>query len=74
MRAVEFEQQTNVFGKDQDEYLNLPAQVVEGKEGQVITCWEMTDEEFEVVKKTKRVYLGQLTFKNPLQPLRQQLQ
>jgi hypothetical protein len=38
--------------------------------GEVITCWEMSDEELAEVIKTKRVYLSQLTFGKALQPIR----
>jgi hypothetical protein len=59
---------TNVeFGKEQDEYGTLPA--YRDPQGQVVTCWELTDEEIEQVIGSKKIYLRQLTFNQPLQPV-----
>jgi hypothetical protein len=70
MKAVEFPGVNVTFAKDQPEYTPLPALRVPSPLGEVITCWELSDEELEQVKKTKRVYLSQLTFNNALQPIR----
>ena len=70
MKPVEFPGHNVVFAKDQPEYLPLPALRVPGPEGEVITCWELSDEELEEIKRTKRIYLSQWTFNNPLQPIR----
>jgi hypothetical protein len=67
MKPVEFDGMNVVIAKDQAEYLPLPAQVLEG--GEVITCWELTDDELAEVQKTKRVWLGVWTFGHPLQPV-----
>lgn len=69
MKPVELKGQNVVYGKDQEQFLPLPACKLEER-GEVITCWEMTDEELEEIKKTKRVYLSQLTFNRPLQALK----
>ena len=58
-----------VFGENQPEYQPLPALALEDARGEVITCWEMTDEELEVIKKTKCIYLSQFTFNQSLQPI-----
>ncbi len=70
MQAVEFEGQTHVLGKDQDEYLDLPAKIGLTENVEFTTCWKMTDEEFEIFKKTRKVYMTQLTFGKPYQPVR----
>lgn len=70
MHAVEFTGQNIVIAKDQPEYLPLPAFVGEAPEGTaVVTCWEFTEEEFQMVKETGRVWLMQLTFGAPMQPV-----
>lgn len=67
MKPVEFKGQNVVFGQDQPEYQPLPA--LRMPDGEVITCWETTDEQLQEVIRTKRVYLKQLTFNGPLQPV-----
>ncbi|HEY1044965.1 MAG TPA: hypothetical protein VGF79_00905 [Bacteroidia bacterium] len=68
MKPKEFKGQNVVFGANQPEYQPLPALRIP-ETGEVITCWQMTDEEFEEVSKTRCVYLQQLTFNQPLQPV-----
>jgi hypothetical protein len=80
MQPVEFKGQNAIFAKDQPEYLPLPALVLAGPEGAVISCWEFSDEEIEMLIKTKKLYISQFCFTrvcedgveriNPLQPLR----
>lgn len=67
MKPVEFKGHNIVFGADQPEYQPLPA--LRTADGQVITCWEFTDEELERLKTNKRIYFQQLTFNAPLQPI-----
>lgn len=67
MKPVSFKGQNVVFAKDQPEYQPLPALIM--PDGEVITCWELSDQEIEDVTKTKRIYLQQLTFNQPLQPV-----
>lgn len=67
MKPIEFKGQNIVFAKDQKEYLPLPAMKL--PDGNVITCWEFTDEEIEQIVKNKKMYISQLTFNLPLQPI-----
>jgi len=67
MKPVTFPGVNVIIAKDQPEYLPLPAIVLEG--GEVITCWELSDEELLQLIDTKRIYLSQLTFSSPLQPI-----
>lgn len=79
MKPIEFKGQNTIYAKDQPEYLPLPALVLPGSNGEVISCWEFSDEEFERLKQTKCIYIMQLCFThvdkdgnekiNPLQPL-----
>jgi len=68
LKAIKFEGANIEFAKDQEQYNTLPACAVRDKQGTVISCYELTDEEIEKLKKTKRIYLTLLTFNDPLQP------
>lgn len=62
-----FLEQNIIFAKDQPEYLPLPALRLEN--GDVITCWHLSDEEIEKIKESKTLYLSVKTFNQPLQPV-----
>lgn len=72
MLPIEFEGQNVIYGKDQKEYLPLPAYV--SNDGIATSCWEFTDEEIETLVKTKRMYISQMTFNQPLMPVLPQVQ
>lgn len=67
MKPKQFPGSNVVFGANQPEYQPLPA--LKMPDGQVITCWELSDEEIETIKKNKCMYFNQLTFNSPLQPI-----
>lgn len=67
MKPIEFPGQNVIFAKDQPEYQPLPA--IRLQDGTVISCWQFTDDEIEAVLKTKCLFLKQLTFNQPLQPI-----
>jgi hypothetical protein len=69
MKPVPFPGQNTVFGESQPEYQPLPALKMPTADGEVITCWEVTDDDLEIIQKTRRIYLSQLTFKGKLQPV-----
>lgn len=69
MKPVKFPGQNIVFGEGQPEYQPLPALKVPGPQGEVITCWELSNEEVEIIVRSKRLYLSQLTFNKPIQPV-----
>lgn len=68
MKAVEFSEQTVVFGKNQPQYLPLPAHADKGEEGRVTFCWRLTWRERLTLLVTGRLWHQVLTFRNPLQP------
>ena len=68
MKAIPFKEQNVVYAENQDEYQSLPA-FSDTENGTVTSCWELTDEEFKILKKTKKLYIRSLTFNQPLQPL-----
>ena len=67
MKPVEFEEMNVTYAKDQPEYLPLP--VYRTVDGEVTSCWELSQEEIEQVMKTGKIYLTMLTFNQPLQPI-----
>jgi hypothetical protein len=79
MIPKKFAGQNVIFAENQPEYQPLPALVVPGREGEVITCWELSDEELKSISENKCIYLSQLCFTyidkdgiqrlNPLQPI-----
>lgn len=68
MKPVKFPGQNVVFGENQPEYQPLPALAM--PDGEIITCWEITDEDIEKMTSSRRIYLSQLTFNRPLQPIK----
>lgn len=67
MKPVKFKDVDVTFAKDQPEYIPLPAQWID--QYTILTCWKLTDEEIEVLKKKKKLWIGIKTFGKPLQPL-----
>ncbi|AFM54841.1 hypothetical protein B620_gp63 [Croceibacter phage P2559S] len=67
MKPVKTRHTNITYGEGQEDYQPLPAW--RNPEGQVVTCWELTDEEVEKIIQTKRIHLMQLTFNQPLQPI-----
>ncbi len=69
MKPINFDGANVVYGKDQPQYLPLPAQKINNDYGQVITCWELTEDEKKKVIETGQIFLSMLTFGAPLQPI-----
>nr|BDD47015.1 hypothetical protein 10 [Balneolaceae bacterium] len=67
MKAVEFDEVNVRIAEHQDEYETLPAHV--GRNGVVITCFELDEEEKKQVQETGKIYLSLMTFGQPLQPI-----
>jgi hypothetical protein len=67
MKPIKFPGSNVTFGENQPDYEPLPALMF--PDGEVLTCWQLSDEEIENIVKTKKIYIKQLTFKKPLQPL-----
>jgi len=66
MNPVDFPGSNRIYAKDQPEYAPLPAFV--DANGVAVTCWRATWRERFRIFFTGRVWAGQLTFNNPLQP------
>ena len=52
-----------------EEVNDLPAFTDDTLQKNVVTCWELSDEEMMDIVKTKRIYLHQLTYGNPIIPM-----
>jgi len=66
-----FAEQNTVFAKDQPEYLPLPAYT---DEQETISYWQLTWRERLTLLVRGRLWVRQLNFGTPLQPLRPQVE
>lgn len=67
MKPVKFLGHNAVYGQNQEGVLPLPA--YRDEHGQVVTCWELDEEELQQVSETGKVWLMQTTGNFPLQPV-----
>lgn len=68
MKPAKFKDSNIVLAKDQPEYEPLPALILQGREGIVVTCWKLSFWERLVVLFTGRIWCQQMTFKQGFQP------
>jgi hypothetical protein len=65
MKSIDFPGATLKIGASQTDIYNvLHAMLIPSAEGEMIMCFELTDEELEIISKTKRIYYHRLTFGN----------
>jgi hypothetical protein len=67
MKAVEFKEQNMVYAKEQKEYHPLP--VHKTITGIATSCWSLDIRERIRVLFKGNIYLSQMTFNKPLQPI-----
>lgn len=77
MKPIEFPEQTHVLAKDQPEYQPLPVRRL--ADGTTSSCWQLSEEDAERIYKAleglepgaelPRIFVTQLTFNKPLQPV-----
>ena len=67
MKPIKFEGHNVVYAENHPEYNPLPA--FKAENGTIVTCWELTKEDFERIVETRRIYLSVMTFNNHLQPV-----
>lgn len=67
MKPVKFPEVNATFGEGQPQYKPLP--VLLFPDGQAISCWQLSEEEKARVAETGQIWLSQLTFNRPLQPV-----
>lgn len=66
MTPVKFKGYNKEVGKGQPEYQVLPARV----DGDFTTSvWELSDEEIEIIRKTRKLQVSQMNFGKALQPI-----
>ena len=68
MYPVKFKGSNVIFAENQPQYLPLPAKIT--SEGVVISCWKLTFIERIKILFNGTLFLHQLTFHEPLQPQR----
>jgi len=68
MKAVEFDEQSHKIAEDQPEYETLPA-LIDVEQGVVISCWKLSEAELEEINKTGLLWVSQMNFNQPLQPI-----
>ena len=69
MEPIKFDGANVVYGANQPEYKPLPAERRPGPCGEIVTCWELSPDELKRVQETGKIWLGVLTFGQPLQPV-----
>lgn len=70
MRSLKFEGCTHAIAGTQNQYNTLHAQLLPGKEGEVLMIFELTDEEVAEIVRTKKVVYSRLTFGQSFQPFK----
>ena len=68
MTPVDFPQRNIRFADNQPEYMPLPACFI-ADQGMVISCWKLSPEEIAEIQRTGVLWIKQLSFGHPLQPL-----
>lgn len=68
MDAIEFKEVNVRIAEEQEEYQTLPA-YYNKKEGSMTFGFKLTPKELEEVNRTGTIFIKQLTFGNPLQPI-----
>lgn len=56
MTPIEFEEQTHLFGANQEGVLPLPS-FLDTNTGEVVSCWTLSDEELAEINNRRRVWL-----------------
>lgn len=68
MKSIEFPEVNVRIAENQDEYETLPA-FYDENEMSMTFCFELDPDELEQVGKTGRIFIKQLTFNQPMQPI-----
>lgn len=66
MKPIKFSGQNTIVAKEQEQYIPLPAFIDNQK---VVTCWQLDEEDLKTVNRDGVIYLRNLTFGQPLQPI-----
>jgi len=68
MIPIRFKEQNTIYAENQPEYIPLP--VHKDKSGVVTSCWRVSFPERLKILFGAKIYWQQLTFNNPLQPIK----
>ena len=69
MKPVKFKQCNSLIGEAQAEYDNIPAYRGDEKNGPLLICFELSEEEKKQVKETGCIWLMQYTYGQPMAPI-----
>lgn len=69
MIPVQFPESNGVLAGNQDEYEPLPIHRFAGVEGRVAFCCRLSDAELAEIARTRTLWIQQLTFGKPFQPV-----
>lgn len=67
MNPIKFPEHNAIFGEGQPQYEPLPVHIT--PEGQVISCWQLSEEDKARIAETGQIWLSHITFNRPLQPV-----
>ena len=68
MKPISFPEHNVVYAKDQPEYLPLPAFKNDSREGDVISCWQLSFTERLRILFTGKLWVSLMSFNKPLTP------
>ena len=68
MKPIKFKEVNFTLAKEQSPYIPLPAWTWRGDDGTVISCWQLSRRERLKLLVTGKIWLKVLTFNQPLQP------
>jgi hypothetical protein len=67
MKSIKLPGMDLPIGEGQPEYTVLHAAKIPGADGELLMCFELSDEEMAILIKTKRIYYSRLRFDNACQ-------
>lgn len=70
MKSIKFPGCSLEIGKGQSEYNTLHAMHVPGPEGEVVMCFELSEDDLKQINQTKKIYYSRWTFGGPFQPMK----
>lgn len=68
MKAIKFKEHNVVLAENQPQYTPLPVLRDQGTEGIVVSCYKMSFKDKLRAVFIGKIWIGQMTFHNPLQP------
>lgn len=69
MIAAKFPEANAVLGSSQEEYEPIPVKRFDGTEGRIAMCFRLSPAELDEIARTRTLWIQQLTFGQPFQPI-----